>query len=68
MDVSNILQEGQITEQVIHLLELFRAALLFKYFPEDFKHKKKFERLSKKKMIEQLQEKPEEKPEENAEK
>ena len=63
MDVSNILQEGQITEQVIYLLELFRAAILHKYFPEDFKHKKKFEKLSKKKMTEQPQEKSEEKPE-----
>ena len=63
MDVSNILQEGHITEQVIYLLELFRAALLYKYFPEDFKHKKKFEKLSKKKMNEQHQEKSEEKPE-----
>ena len=42
LDVSNILQEGNITDQVINLLELLRAALLFKYFPDDVKHKKKY--------------------------
>jgi hypothetical protein len=42
MDVSNILQEGVIDDQVIHLLELFRAALLYKYFPDDVKHRKKY--------------------------
>jgi hypothetical protein len=42
MDVSSILQEGVITEQVIHLLEVLRSAILFKYFPEDVKHKKKY--------------------------
>jgi hypothetical protein len=52
MDVSNILQEGIITDQVVHLLELLRAALLYKYFPDDVKHRKKYERLSKKKAVE----------------
>lgn len=42
MDVSNILQEGTITDQVVHLLELLRAALLYKYFPDDVKHRKKY--------------------------
>ena len=42
MDVSNILQEGTITEKIIHILDVLRAALLFKYFPDDVKHKKKY--------------------------
>ena len=52
MDISNILQEGPATDQVVHLLELLSAALLFKYFPDDVKHRKKYERLSKKKAVE----------------
>ncbi len=51
MDVSNILQEGLITQQVIHLLQIFRAALLYKYFPDDVKHRKKYEKLMKKKFV-----------------
>jgi hypothetical protein len=42
MDVSQILQEGTITDQVVNLLEVLRAALLYKYFPDDIKHKKKY--------------------------
>ena len=42
MDVSNILQEGVVNGQVIYLLDLSRAALLYKYFPDDVKHRKKY--------------------------
>lgn len=42
MDVSQILQEGNMNEQVLNLLELLRAALVYKYFPDDIKHRKKY--------------------------
>lgn len=52
MDVSQILQEGTVNEQVSHLLELMRAALVYKYFPDDIKYRKKYEKLTKRKNLE----------------
>ena len=49
--MSNILQDGIITQKISDLLELMKSALLYKYFPEDIKHKKKYDKLFKKKLI-----------------
>lgn len=49
MGISIALQEGPITKNIHLLLCTLKAALLHKYFPENNKHRKKFEKLTKEK-------------------
>lgn len=51
LGVSNILQEGEKSSKVNELLFVLRNVLLYKYFPDDIKHKKKYEKILKKKPI-----------------
>lgn len=49
LGVTDILYDGPIDKGVNTLLHSLKATLLYKYFPEDHKHKKKHERLLKEK-------------------
>jgi hypothetical protein len=49
MGVSLVLQEGPITKSVHLLLCTLKAALLHKYFPDDNKHRRKYEKMAKEK-------------------
>jgi hypothetical protein len=49
LGVSLVLQEGPITKSVHLLLCTLKAALLYKYFPDDNKHRRKYEKLAKEK-------------------
>lgn len=51
MNVSNILQNGPVDSKVKNILNVLKSALLLKYFPEDIKHLKKYQKLSKKKSV-----------------
>jgi hypothetical protein len=42
LGVSNILQEGDKNQRINDILIILRNVLLYKYFPEDVKHKKKY--------------------------
>jgi hypothetical protein len=45
------LQEGEKSPKVTEILLILRNVLLYKYFPDDVKHKKKYEKILKKKPI-----------------
>ena len=49
LKVTDIILDGPITKGIHTLLHSLKATLLHKYFPEDSKHRKKHERLSKEK-------------------
>ena len=49
MKVTDVLLEGRITKPVFTLLNLLKATLLLKYFPDDSKHKKKHDKFLKEK-------------------
>jgi hypothetical protein len=51
LGVSNILQDGERTPKITELLLALRNVLLYKYFPDDVKHRKKYEQIIKKKPI-----------------
>jgi hypothetical protein len=51
LGVSNILQDGDKTAKITEILFILRNVLLYKYFPEDVKHRKKYEQILRKKPV-----------------
>lgn len=49
LGVSLVLQDGPITKNVYLLLCTLKATLLHKYFPDDNKHRRKYEKMTKEK-------------------
>lgn len=49
MNVSNILQAGNVNDRIRNILNLLKSTLLLRYFPEDIKQSKSYQKLSKKK-------------------
>jgi hypothetical protein len=49
LGVSLVLQEGPITKSVHLLLCTLKAALLHRYFPDDSKHRRRFDKMTKEK-------------------
>jgi hypothetical protein len=47
--VASILEDGERTAKVNELLALLRNVLLIKYFPDDTKHKRDYEKIVKRK-------------------
>lgn len=47
-DVTTIILEGETTLDSIRVLQKLKSVLLHKYFPDDIKIKKKYEKMSKK--------------------
>ena len=47
LGASLALQDGPITKNIHLLLSTLKAALLHKYFPDNNKHRKKYEKMTK---------------------
>jgi len=47
LNVSNILQTGLVDSRVRHLLELLKITLLCRYFPDDSRYKKNYQKVLK---------------------
>lgn len=51
LDVANVLQKGSTSWRAQNVLNLLKAALLLRYFPDDHKNTKTYLKLSKKKSV-----------------
>jgi hypothetical protein len=51
MNVSGILQNGPVDARVKNILNILKSALLLKYFPDDTRHIKNYQKISKKKVV-----------------
>ncbi len=49
LDVTTvILEQGDMTQEAVRVLQKLKSVLLHKYFPDDIKIRKKYEKLTKK--------------------
>ncbi len=49
LDVTTvILEQGDMTQEAVRVLQKLKSVLLHKYFPDDIKVRKKYEKLTKK--------------------
>lgn len=51
LGVVEIIKTGEITSETRHLLQFLKSVLLYKYFPDDTKIRKKFQKVIKKRSI-----------------